>query len=102
MIIHEILRFFVFLYKTTNLRKDKLLFVIFLNVFHFHKNINSLLQPLIIQQNLHHKNTFEIKIINIKDNVSIENSIIGIPPLKPLIFFDMTVIDLFLPPDNTL
>jgi hypothetical protein len=67
----------------------------------FHKNINSLLQPLIIQQNLHHKNTFEIKIINIKDNVSIENSIIGIPPLK-LIFFDMTVIDLFLPPDNTL
>jgi len=68
----------------------------------FHKNINSLLQPLIIQQNLHHKNTFEIKIINIKDNVSIENSIIGIRPLKPLIFFDMTVIDLFLPPDNTL
>ena len=43
-----------------------------------------------------------MKIINIKDIVSIENSIIGIRSLKPLIFFDITVIDLFLPPDNTL
>jgi len=102
MIIHETLRFIVFLYKTTNLRKDKLLFAMFLDAFHFHKNIKSLLQPLIIQQNLHHRNTFEIKIISIKDNVSIENSIIGIRPLKPLIFFDMTVDDPFLPPDNTL
>ena len=34
-----------------------------------------------------------MKIINIKDIVSIENSIIGIRSLKPLIFFDITVID---------
>ncbi len=57
---------------------------------------------MILQHDLPHKNTFEIKIINIKDIVSIENRIIGIRSLKPLIFFDMTGIDLFLTPDTTL